>query len=127
MILPCAFCFAAEAGKPTQSSAFLVLADALAVADNVVQEHTIKEVETLSRRTGVPVQTVNFSEISDDAYQLKDCNLKALRDMQTLEFQNTVGNWIETTKPDLGFTFSMAYGNVQSFNRQKSAGKHCAL
>lgn len=105
----------------------LVLADALAVADNVVQEHAIKELETLSGRTGIPVQTVNFSEISDDAYQLKDCNLKALRDMQTLEFQNTVGNWIETTKPDLGFTFSMAYGNVQSFNRQKALESivHC--
>ncbi|MDV6226110.1 amidase family protein [Nitratireductor aquimarinus] len=58
---------------------------------------------------------------------LSDCNLKALRDLQTAEFQSTVANWIETEKPELGFTFSMAYGNVTAFDRIAALEsiKHC--
>ena len=113
--------------KPRKIERLFVLTDAMAVADPEVAEQANAKLEHISSRTGIPVHPVSFSEITKSAYEFTDCNLKALRDLQTLEFQNTVGNWIETTKPELGFTFSMAYGNVQSFNRQQALKslEHC--
>ncbi len=43
-------------------------------------------------------------------------NEQALRILQTAEFKNTVGGWIETINPELGQNFYGAYQNVRSFD-----------
>ncbi|WP_116131616.1 amidase family protein [Tropicimonas sp. IMCC34043] len=95
----------------------LVLKDALEIADPSVQDQVTIALDRIAESTGVAVEQVGFSEIVGRQCELKACNLDGLRDLQTAEFQSTVGNWIEACKPDLGATFSMAYGNVQTFDR----------
>ncbi|UFS64547.1 hypothetical protein LO749_10290 [Paracoccus denitrificans] len=94
-----------------------VLQDALEVADSAVRDKVGDALDRIAGNTGVAVEPVRFSEIVGEECELKVCNLNGLRDLQTAEFQSTVGNWIEACKPELGFTFSMAYGNVQRFDR----------
>lgn len=95
----------------------LVLQDALEIADAAVRDRVGVALDRIVGSAGVAVEPVRFSEIVGEACELKVCNLNGLRDLQTAEFQSTVGNWIEACKPELGFTFSMAYGNVQRFDR----------
>lgn len=95
----------------------LVLQDALEIADAAVRDRVGVALDRIAGSTDVAVEPVRFSEIVGEACELKVCNLNGLRDLQTAEFQSTVGNWIEACKPELGFTFSMAYGNVQRFDR----------
>lgn len=95
----------------------LVLSDALEVADGAVRTATQAALARIADRTGITPEPVRFSQIAGDDASLGDCNENALRDLQTAEFQSTVGNWIEAHKPELGFTFSMAYGNVLAFDR----------
>lgn len=95
----------------------LVLTEALEISDRSVREQACSTLERISRKIGIPLEPVRFSEIAGDDVPLNDCNVRALRDLQTAEFQSTVGNWIEATKPELGYAFSMAYGNVERFDR----------
>jgi len=105
----------------TSSSASLkrifVLQDALQLADAAVQEQFRGALERLVSDTGIDFVPIRFSEIVGEPCALQACNMNALRDLQTAEFQSTVGNWIEAFRPELGFTFAMAYGNVQKFDR----------
>lgn len=94
-----------------------VLKDALEIADSVVREQVAVALDRIARNAGVSIEPISFSEIVGEQLELEVCNLDALRDLQSAEFQSTVGNWIEACKPELGSTFSMAYGNVQKFNR----------
>ncbi|WP_339759139.1 amidase family protein [uncultured Hoeflea sp.] len=104
--------------SPTPSPRrILVLQDALEIADSVVQDQVGCALDRIAENTGVAVEPVRFSEIVGAQRELEACNLEGLRDLQTAEFQSTVGNWIEACKPELGFTFSMAYGNVRKFDR----------
>ncbi|MBS1180495.1 MAG: putative amidase family protein [Proteobacteria bacterium] len=95
----------------------LLLADALEVADKAVQGQVCAALQRISRGIGISLEIIRFSQIVAEDVPLSDCNVKALRDLQSAEFQSTVGNWIETTRPELGSTFSMAYGNVRRFDR----------
>ena len=95
----------------------LLLTDALDVSDRAVQEQAGAALRRIADKVGVPLESVRFSEIAGEDLPLGDCNVKALRDMQTAEFQSTIGNWIETAKPTLGTTFTLAYGNVRRFDR----------
>jgi len=95
----------------------LLLRDAVEVADTAVQEQVRIVLEKIARNTSLVVEPVGFAQLAGEDSLLSDCNRKALRDLQTAEFQSTLGNWIETARPELGFTFSMAYGNVRRFDR----------
>lgn len=95
----------------------LVLQDALEIADTAIRGEVAGALNRIAENSGIVVEPVRFSEIVGEACELTVCNLNGLRDLQTAEFQSTVGNWIEACKPELGFTFSMAYGNVQRFDR----------
>ncbi|HET6536748.1 MAG TPA: amidase family protein [Sphingopyxis sp.] len=94
-----------------------VLQDALEIADSVVRDQIGIALDRIAESAGLSVEPIRFSEIIGEPCELKLCNLNGLRDLQTAEFQSTVGNWIEACKPELGFTFAMAYGNVQKFDR----------
>lgn len=95
----------------------LLLTDALEISDDAVRKGAYSALHEISHKVGIPLEPVRFSQIAGEDIPLGDCNVKALRDLQTAEFQSTVGNWIETTKPKLGHVFSMAYGNVRHFDR----------
>ncbi|MFI3905632.1 amidase family protein [Ochrobactrum sp. S1502_03] len=94
-----------------------VLQDALEISDSSVRDQVSIVLDRIAENTDLAVERIRFSEIVGEPWELKVCNLNGLRDLQTAEFQSTVGNWIEACKPELGFTFSMAYGNVQKFDR----------
>lgn len=95
----------------------LLLTDALEISDPAVQEAAQSALHEISHKVGIALEPVRFSQIAGDEVPLGDCNVRALRDLQTAEFQSTVGNWIETTKPKLGYAFTMAYGNARRFDR----------
>nr|WP_321508768.1 amidase family protein [uncultured Celeribacter sp.] len=104
--------------SPTPSpTRIFVLQDALEIADAAVRDAVAGALDRITEHTGIVAEPVRFSEIVGEASELKVCNLNGLRDLQTAEFQSTVGNWIEACRPELGFTFAMAYGNVQKFDR----------
>ena len=107
---------AAATSTPVPRRIF-VLQDALEIADAAVQDQVSSALDRIADNTGVALEWVRFSEIVGAQYALNACNLEGLRDLQTAEFQSTVGNWIEACKPELGFTFSQAYGNVRTFDR----------
>jgi amidase len=95
----------------------LVLTDALEIADTSVSQAVNATLDTIAQQAGITPEPIRFSELTGTDLPLSACNLDALRDLQTAEFQSTVDNWIETEKPELGFTFSMAYANVKNFDR----------
>ncbi|WP_051228055.1 amidase family protein [Pleomorphomonas oryzae] len=95
----------------------LLLTDALEVANKAVQDQVCSALQRISHDVGISLETIHFSKIVSEDIPLSDCNVKALRNLQSAEFESTVGNWIETAKPELGIAFSMAYGNVQRFDR----------
>lgn len=95
----------------------LVLSDAVEIATPAVQTRLWAALDDIARRTGIAAEPIRFAQIAGEDVPLSDCNLKALRDLHTAEFQSTIGNWIETTGPELGTTFSLAYGNVRHFDR----------
>ncbi|PLW76527.1 amidase family protein [Cohaesibacter celericrescens] len=98
----------------------LVLSDAMEIADKSVRAAAEVALNDISSRTGVDLQTISFAQIAGDGASLSDCNENALRVLQSLEFQNTVGNWIENNTPEISNTFSMAYENVRQFNRYEA-------
>lgn len=97
----------------------VVLEDAFQLADRPVREAAERSVQCLSERAGIAVARVGFSDIVGRDMSLTACNEEALRNLQTAEFENTVGDWIENNKPELGAVFSVAYGNVRAFDRTK--------
>jgi len=97
----------------------VVLEDAFKLADKRVCAAAEFAVERLAERARIKLERVRFSDIVGRDMDLTACNETALRNLQTAEFENTVGDWIESYKPELGFVFSMAYENVKSFKRTK--------
>lgn len=101
----------------TSPRRLLVLSDAVALAAPAVQTQVRTALDDIARRTGLVAEPIRFAQLIGEDRPLSDCNLKALRDLQTAEVQSTIGNWIETARPKLGTTFSLAYGNVRRFDR----------
>jgi amidase len=95
----------------------VVLDDAFKLADEPVRQAAEIAIERISKRAGIVLEHTNFSDILGWDMDLTACNVAALRNLQTVEFENTVGDWIEHNKPELGFVFSLVYGNVQSFDQ----------
>ncbi|WP_102868744.1 amidase family protein [Pseudovibrio exalbescens] len=100
-------------------SRILYLQDAFNVADKPVADAALNALERISGASGVSLEAVSFAELVGYDAPLSMCNEAALRNLQTIEFESVVGNWIEAHKPELGFVFSMAYGNVKNFDRVK--------
>lgn len=94
-----------------------VLSDAMEISDDAVQAQTARVLERLFDRTEIEPRPISFAQIVGRDVSLRDCNERALRPLQTLEFQNTVGNWIEHHKPETGLGFSMGYENVRRSDR----------
>lgn len=104
-----------EPAAPLQR--LLILEDAFELCDGAVARAAEEALGAISARAGIAPERVRFSELVGRDMGLADCNAKALRNLQTVEFQNTGGSWIETHAPELGAVFTMAYGNVRAFDR----------
>ncbi|MCA1298647.1 amidase family protein [Stappia indica] len=107
----------ATAGGEPAVERLLILEDAFALCDGAVARAAEEALAAISARAGIVPERVRFSDLVGRDMGLADCNAKALRNLQTAEFQNTGGNWIETHAPELGAVFTMAYGNVRAFDR----------
>lgn len=103
----------------TKLQRIVLLEDAFTLADKPVREAAESAIELMAKRTGIALERVSFSDIVGRDMDLTECNGTALRNLQTMEFQNTVGEWIENHNPKLGASFSMMYRNVKSFDRMK--------
>jgi amidase len=98
----------------------VALEDAFDVADPAVRAAAEAEAVRLADRSDTAIEWLRFSDIVDRDQALAACNTDALRNLQTLEFENTVAGWIETQRPELGSAFAQAYGNVKAFDRAKA-------
>lgn len=107
---------------PTPLRHLLILNDAMALADAAVARAAEAALCAIATRTGITPARVDFAAIAGAAASLRMCNEKALRDLQTLEFQSTLGSWIETHQDDLSPAFTRAYGNVRHFDRVAALG-----
>lgn len=103
--------------KPTPriSNAYL-LEDAFSLADPAVNAAVRNNIAPLMEKQGLSVSWVNLRDIFNQDINLATCNEHVLRILQTAEFANTVGGWIESVEPELGQEFSMAYQNVRNFD-----------
>lgn len=98
----------------------VLLEDAFDLADPAVRDAAEAVVRRLAEWAGVVPERVRFAELAGRDLDLRACNEAALRNLQTAEFQNTVGDWIEHHRPALGPVFSMAHGNVTAFDRTRA-------
>ena len=105
--------------RTTALQRIVMLEDAFKLADAAVREAAEFAVARISEQTSIPFECISFSDIVGLEMDLSSCNESALRNLQTAEFENTVGNWIENYKPDLGLAFAAAYKNVKAFDRTK--------
>ncbi len=94
-----------------------ILTDVLDMADEPVQRAFEKSLSDINRNTDLSIKSVSLSEIAGQPIDLFTCNRKALRILQTAEFGNTVGEWIEQNNPELGESFGGAYTFIRNFNR----------
>ncbi|MFO8073608.1 MAG: amidase family protein [Polyangia bacterium] len=106
--------------QPAPLRRIVLLEDAFELADEAVRDAAGLAVERLSKRAKIACEHVGFSEIAGRDMDLEACNELALRNLQTAEFQNAVGGWIEALEPRLGPEFSAAYQNVRSFDRAEA-------
>jgi amidase len=106
-----------ENRPPVPLERVYVLSDAMEISDDAVRAQTARVLERLCDRMGIEPRPISFAQIVGRDVSLRDCNERALRPLQTLEFQNTVGNWIEQHKPETGLGFSMACENVRRSDR----------
>lgn len=99
-----------------------LLEDAFAIADTVVSDAVRKRISKLEALEGVTVSSIHLSDIVCANLNLTECNERALRILQSAEFMNTVGGWIETFNPETGPAFKGAYENVKSVDRAELEG-----
>ena len=103
--------------SPSPLKRVFVLADAMDICDDAVQSQAEKALVDLFEPTGIKPEPIRLAQIVGEDLSLRDCNERTLRPLQTLEFQNTLGSWIEYHKPETGLGFSMAYENVRQSDR----------
>lgn len=106
--------------RPVPPRRLVMLDDAFRLADAPVGEAAETAVVDLTRRAGVPLGRASLAQVTGRPLKLAACNERALRVLQTVEFMNTVGGWIESERPALGPTFTLAYGNVKAFDRTQA-------
>lgn len=96
-----------------------ILEDAFSIADIEVNNAVRNSISHLFEIDNVTVASITLTEIAGENIDLNVCGSKALRVLQTAEFMNTVGGWIETFDPDKGPNFSAAYRNIRNVKRSE--------
>ncbi len=103
--------------KPVKVNNIFLLRDAFSIADPIVRKTVESSISHLEGFDGVKISWISISDIVGEEFDLSACNERALRNLQTAEFANTVGGWIEAYKPELSPNFHAAYQNVLNFDR----------
>lgn len=105
--------------EPSDIRTIYILEDAFSIADTAVNEAIRGSISHLFDIDSIPVTSITLSEIVGENMDLSVCNKNALRLLQTAEFMNTVGGWIETYDPEKSPAFSAAYENVRNVKRSE--------
>jgi amidase len=95
----------------------VLLDDAFATADPAIRAAAERTVADLAQRAGLACERIGFAELVGWDIDLAACNTAALRNLQSMEFQSILGDWIENHRPVLSPVFTLAYGNVKGFDR----------
>lgn len=95
-----------------------LLEDAFDISDAEVVKALKCKIDTLSSIDNFNITSIRLSDILKEPMTLENLNVEALRPLQTFEFLNTVGSWINNTSPDLSPFFAMKYETVRSFDRR---------
>jgi amidase len=107
-----------EACAPASSS-LLLLEDAFALAEPEIAaaaEHTLQRIASAH---GLQLERVRFEALAGRSLPLSACNLMALREVQSAEFQTIYDAWIDEHRDALGPVLTKAYRNVEGFERRK--------
>jgi len=96
-----------------------VLEDAFSISDLNISALIKKRIKLLSESEGVNVTPVFLHEIIDERVDLEALNVDVLRPLQTFEFMNTVGSWIESASPEQSPFFAVKYKTVRGFSRKE--------
>jgi len=98
----------------------VLLEDAFALADADIRDAAERRLATIAERAGLRPEWIRLASIAGDGtFDLRKCNEQALGVMQTIEFQNTVGDWIESGAPELGAGLTAFYPAVRAFDRHR--------
>lgn len=108
--------------EPSEIRNIYILEDAFSIADTAVNDAIRGSISHLFESDGIAVTSIALSEIAGENIDLSVCNRQALRVLQTAEFMNTVGGWIETFDPEKSLSFSAAYENIRNFKRSELNG-----
>lgn len=96
-----------------------ILEDAFSIADTTVNNAIRSSISHFFGIDSIEVTSITLSEITGENIDLSVCSSQALRVLQTAEFMNTVGGWIETFGPEKSPSFSAAYENIRNFKRSE--------
>ncbi|MGY5781289.1 amidase family protein [Vibrio chemaguriensis] len=95
-----------------------LLEDAFNTSDAEVSALVKDSINNLLVNIDANVVSITLSDILGEEATLDMLNVNALRPLQTFEFLNTVGNWIEHESPELSPFFAMKYETVRKFDRK---------
>ena len=108
-----------ENTAPEKIQNFYLLEDAFAISDPKIAKAIKGNIDALSSRCDANIISITLTDIVKEPMTLDKLNTDALRPLQTFEFLNTVGNWIENESPDLSPFFAMKYETVRKFDRKE--------
>lgn len=108
-----------ENTTPEKIQNIYLLEDAFAISDLKVAKAIRVKIDALSSRCDANIISITLNDIIKEPMTLDKLNTDALRPLQTFEFLNTVGNWIENESPDLSPFLAMRYETVRNFDRKE--------
>lgn len=108
-----------ENAAPEKMQNIYLLEDAFAISDPKIAKAIKGNIDALSSRCDANIISITLTDIVKEPMTLDKLNTDALRPLQTFEFLNTVGNWIENESPDLSPFFAMKYETVRKFDRKE--------
>ncbi|QOH80950.1 glutamyl-tRNA amidotransferase [Plesiomonas shigelloides] len=105
--------------SPEKIHNIYLLEDAFALCDDDVRNTIGEKIRTLLSGTDASITSITLSDIVGESMTLDTLNVSVLRPLQTFEFMNTVGNWLESTVSDKSPFFTMKYETVRHFDRKE--------
>ncbi|MBK3752839.1 glutamyl-tRNA amidotransferase [Pseudomonas aeruginosa] len=105
-----------DVALPPVKNIYLVK-EAFALADPAIQDALSERIAHLNTFPNITVASISLHDITGLDVSLKSCNEDALRVLQTAEIANTIGGWIQESRPEQGPNFRAGYRNVEQFDR----------
>ncbi|MGL4602982.1 MAG: amidase family protein [Iodobacter sp.] len=96
-----------------------LLQDAFDMADAAVLAALDETIEYLKNIPNINISCISLKEIMGEEISLNHFNERALRELQTAEFANTTGSWVQQFNPETGPGFKAGFANVLLSERSK--------